>query len=68
MLLLFTHDYYGAEHKSSNCRACIKISYNDFMILVGVTGAIGHGKSTFAEFLAEIEPKTKIFETGSNSS
>lgn len=32
-------------------------------ILLGVTGAIGSGKSTFATFLAEAEPSHAIYET-----
>ncbi len=33
------------------------------MILIGITGPIGHGKSTLAHFLAELEPNAKIFES-----
>jgi energy-coupling factor transporter ATP-binding protein EcfA2 len=33
------------------------------MILIGITGPIGHGKSTLAHFLAELEPTAKIFES-----
>lgn len=32
-------------------------------ILLGITGAIGSGKTTFADFLAEAEPSHRIFET-----
>ena len=33
------------------------------MILIGMTGPIGHGKSTFANALAELEPTTKRLES-----
>ena len=33
------------------------------MIIIGITGPIGHGKSTLAEFLAKLEPNSRIFET-----
>ena len=33
------------------------------MILIGITGAIGHGKSTIAELLHQIEPNSRAFET-----
>lgn len=33
------------------------------MILIGITGAIGHGKSTIAELLHKIEPNSRAFET-----
>lgn len=33
------------------------------MIILGITGAIGHGKSTIAEILTKLEPNSKIFET-----
>lgn len=33
------------------------------MIIIGLTGPIGHGKTTFADALAEIEPKARQFET-----
>ncbi len=33
------------------------------MILLGMTGPIGHGKTTFAEALTEQEPKTEHMET-----
>lgn len=34
------------------------------MIILGITGPIGHGKTTFAEALASITPNTKLFESG----
>jgi hypothetical protein len=34
------------------------------MIIVGITGPIGHGKSTFADALSELEPSTVHFEAG----
>lgn len=33
------------------------------MILIGITGPIGHGKSTLARFLADQEPNSRIFES-----
>lgn len=33
------------------------------MIVLGLTGPIGHGKSTFAKAIAEIEPRTKRIES-----
>lgn len=33
------------------------------MIIIGITGPIGHGKSTLAHFIAELEPNAKIFES-----
>lgn len=33
------------------------------MIVIGMTGPIGHGKSTFAKALLELEPHTKHFES-----
>ena len=33
------------------------------MILLGLTGPIGHGKTTFADALAKIEPTTVHLET-----
>lgn len=33
------------------------------MLILGITGPIGHGKSTFAEALAEYEPSTVHFES-----
>jgi energy-coupling factor transporter ATP-binding protein EcfA2 len=33
------------------------------MIILGLTGPIGHGKSTFANAVAKIDPKTKHFES-----
>lgn len=33
------------------------------MIIIGMTGPIGHGKSTFAKALAELEPTTKRIES-----
>lgn len=33
------------------------------MTIIGLTGPIGHGKSTFATAVAEIEPKTKRLES-----
>lgn len=33
------------------------------MVILGLTGPIGHGKSTFADELAKVEPTTRIFET-----
>ncbi len=35
------------------------------MIILGMTGPIGHGKTTFAEALAELEPTTIHLETSS---
>lgn len=37
--------------------------YNCLVILIGMTGPIGHGKSTFASALAELEPTTKRLES-----
>ncbi len=34
-----------------------------YMIILGVTGPIGHGKTTFAEALTELEPTTVHFES-----
>lgn len=33
------------------------------MIIIGITGGIGHGKSTLAEALARAEPRSRHFET-----
>lgn len=33
------------------------------MIIIGMTGPIGHGKTTFADALAELEPSTVHFES-----
>ena len=33
------------------------------MIIVGITGPIGHGKTTFARALAALEPKSEAIET-----
>lgn len=33
------------------------------MVILGMTGPIGHGKSTFAKALTELEPTTKHFES-----
>ncbi len=33
------------------------------MIIIGMTGPIGHGKSTFADALAEMEPSTVHLES-----
>lgn len=33
------------------------------MIIIGITGPIGHGKSTLAECLTKLEPSSRIFET-----
>jgi hypothetical protein len=33
------------------------------MIIVGLSGGIGHGKTTFAEFLAESSPKSQHYES-----
>lgn len=35
------------------------------MIILGLTGPIGHGKSSFAEYLTTLEPQAFHFETGS---
>src|SRR5690606_38922458 len=35
------------------------------MLIVGIGGPIGHGKSTFADELAELEPSTVHFESSS---
>src|SRR6185369_10078642 len=33
------------------------------MVIIGMTGPIGHGKSTFAKALLELEPTAKHFES-----
>ncbi len=37
--------------------------YNTCMIIIGMTGPIGHGKSTFAKVAIELEPASKHFES-----
>lgn len=39
------------------------LRYNIVMIILGITGAIGHGKSTIAEILSKLEPNSRTFET-----
>lgn len=39
------------------------LRYNIVMIILGITGAIGHGKSTIAEILSKLEPNSQTFET-----
>jgi len=37
--------------------------YTIFMYLIGLTGAIGHGKSTIAEIMSDLEPNSITLET-----
>lgn len=39
-------------------KRCVAFWYNTLMILLGMTGPISHGKTTFASALEELEPKT----------
>ncbi len=41
----------------------LSLGYNMLMTIIGMTGPIGHGKSTFADALAELEPSTVHFES-----
>src|SRR5688572_13360305 len=42
------------------CKLCYAIGMG---VLIGITGAVGSGKSTFAKALADCEPDHSIYET-----